>query len=168
MHLNSFAPFINIYQPYYLLEIHFFRDLEDTIDNVWIQIKTVINKQLEELKQNVLDEQSETTLKTHVSQIVKLDTPVRSLMWKRLTSYILLILRSNVKIPAPPGFTEFEEELDNFGTAFKRVTYYNYAVYGEYYHDILRKINSQQCVLVTFHSLLESFFILLRIQILNF
>lgn len=117
--------------------------MEDTIDNVWIQIKTVINKQLEELKQNVLDEQSETTLKTHVSQIVKLDTPVRSLMWKRLTSYILLILRSNVKIQAPPGFTEFEEELDNFGTAFKRVTYYNYAVYGEYYHDILRKINSQ-------------------------
>lgn len=100
----------------------------------------MINKRLEELSQSLLDEQAEVTLKSHVMQIVKPDAPVRALMWKRLTAYIQLVLRSNAPIPPPPGFLEFGEELENLGTAFKRVTYYNYAVYGEYYHDILNKI----------------------------
>lgn len=118
--------------------------MEDVIENIWVQIKTVINKRLEELGQNALDEQSEASLKTHVTQIAhKPDTAVRALMWKRLTAYVQLVLRSNVSIPPPPGFLEFTEELENFTTAFKRVTYYNYAVYGDYYHDILNKINAE-------------------------
>jgi hypothetical protein len=119
------------------------KDLEDTIENIWIQIKAVINKRLEEVNQNAMDEQAEATLKSHVTQIVKPDTPVRALMWKRLTTYVQLILRSNAPIPPPPGFVDFGDEMENFGTAFKRITYYNYAVYGDYYHDILKKIDSQ-------------------------
>jgi hypothetical protein len=110
------------------------------MENIWIQIKTVINKRLEEISQCSLDEQAEVTLRNHVMQIVKPDAPVRALMWKRLTAYIQLILRSNAPIPPPPGFHEFGEEMENLGTAFKRVTYYNYAVYGDYYHDILNKL----------------------------
>ena len=62
-------------------------------------------------------------------------------MWKRLITYIQLILRSNQAVPPPPGYVEFADELEGFGNAFKRVTYYNYAVYGEYYHDILNKMD---------------------------
>lgn len=120
------------------------KELEDALASVWLQVKTVLNKRLEELHQKPLEEEAETTLKTQILKIASLETsPVRALMWKRLTTYVQLILRSNVAIPPPPGFVDFVEELEGLGNAFKRVTYYNYAVYGENYHEILNKISSE-------------------------
>jgi len=119
------------------------KELEDALENVWLQVKSVLCKRLEELHQKPLDEETETSLKSHILKIASVETsPVRALMWKRLTTYIQLILRSNTGIPPPPGFVDFVDELEALGNAFKRVTYYNYAVYGEYYHDILSKINT--------------------------
>lgn len=120
------------------------KELEDALASVWLQVKTVLNKRLEELHQKPLDEEAESTLKAQIIKIASLETsPVRALMWKRLTTYVQLVLRSNVAIPPPPGFLDFVDELEGLGNAFKRVTYYNYAVYGEYYHDILAKIASE-------------------------
>lgn len=62
---------------------------------------------------------------------------------KRFLTYIRLILHSNQPVPIPPGFTDFGDELSNFATAFKRVSFYNYAVYREYYHEILTKLENQ-------------------------
>lgn len=119
------------------------KELEDALASVLLQVKGVLNKRLEELHQKPLDEEAEANLKSHIVKIASVETsPVRALMWKRLTTYIQLILRSNVGIPPPPGFVDFVDELEALGNAFKRVTYYNYAVYGEYYHDILSKISS--------------------------
>jgi hypothetical protein len=119
------------------------KELEDALTSVWVQVKTVLAKRLEELHQKPMDEETETNLKIHIMKIASIETsPVRSLFWKRLTTYIQLILRSNVGIPPPPGFVDFVDELEALGNAFKRVTYYNYAVYGEYYHDILSKISN--------------------------
>lgn len=119
------------------------KELEEALEGVWLQVKTVLEKRLEELHQKPMDEEAESNLKSHILKIASVDTsPVRALMWKRLTTYIQLILRSNTGIPPPPGFLDFVDELEALGNAFKRVTYYNYAVYGEYYHDILSKISS--------------------------
>lgn len=119
------------------------KELEDALTNVFLQVKTVLNKRLEELHQKPLDEEAESSLMNHITTIASVETsPVRALMWKRLTTYIQLILRSNVGIPPPPGFTDFVTELEDLGNAFKRVTYYNYAVYGEYYLSILSTIGS--------------------------
>ncbi|KAL7031822.1 hypothetical protein ACKWTF_007142 [Chironomus riparius] len=119
------------------------KELEDALQNVWLQIKSVLTKRLQELYQKSLDEETESSLKAHIMKIAKLDeSPVRKLMWKRLYTYIQLILRSNVTIPPPPGFQEFTEELEALGQAFRRVTYYNYAVYNEYYNEILNKLSS--------------------------
>lgn len=120
------------------------KELEDALTNVWLQVKTALSKRLEELHQKPLDDETEVKLKSHIMKIASIETsPVRALMWKRLTTYIQLVLRSNVGIPPPPGFIDFVDELEALGNAFKRVTYYNYAVYGEYYHDILSKISSE-------------------------
>lgn len=116
------------------------KDLEDTIENVWLHINKTIDDKLKSLDQAKMDDNSETALKNQILQIAKPDSPVRSLLWQRFLTYIRLILRSNQPVPIPPGFTDYGEELGNFATAFKRVTYYNYAVYREYYHDILDKI----------------------------
>lgn len=119
------------------------KELEDALQNVWLQIKSVLTKRLQELYQKSLDEETETSLKAHIMKIATLDeSPVRKLMWKRLFTYIQLILRSNVAIPPPPGFQEFTDELEALGQAFRRVTYYNYAVYNEYYNEILNKLSS--------------------------
>ncbi|CAO1410422.1 unnamed protein product [Diamesa hyperborea] len=119
------------------------KELEEAMENIWVQIKSVIVKRAEELHQNPLDEQSENNIKAHITGISKFESPVRALMWKRLITYVQLILRSNAGVPPPPGYVDFVDELEALGSAFKRVTYYNYAVYGEYYHDILNKIRSE-------------------------
>ena len=119
------------------------KELEDALASVALQVKTVLGKRLEELHQKPLDEEADTALTSHITKIANIETsPVRALMWKRLTTYIQLVLRTNSEIPPPPGFVDFVDELEALGNAFKRVTYYNYAVYGEYYHDILSKINA--------------------------
>lgn len=40
--------------------------------------------------------------------------------------------------PPPPGYVDFEEELKIF-MAFKSITFYNYTVFGEQYHQMLNK-----------------------------
>lgn len=119
------------------------KELDDALQSVWLQIKSVLSKRLQELNQKPLDEEAETSLKAHIMKISNIDeSPVRKLMWKRLFTYIQLVLRSNVNIPPPPGFVDFSEELEGLGQAFRRVTYYNYAVYNEYYNDIVNKLSA--------------------------
>lgn len=88
-----------------------------------------------------MDETAETALRTQTLIIAQPDSPIRSLLWKRFLAYIRLILRSNQPVPVPPGYLDYADEVGNFATAFKRVTYYNYAVYREYYHEMIDKIN---------------------------
>lgn len=38
--------------------------------------------------------------------------------------------------PLPPGFTDYADELELF-VAFRRITYYNYMVFGDFYHKVL-------------------------------
>lgn len=117
------------------------KDLPDILENIFIHVKTTINKKLSDTSQKTLDDEGELTLKNHILKISDVENaPVRALMWKRLLTYIQLIMKTNGVIPPPPGFTELGEELESIGAAFKRVTYYNYAVYGEFYQDILKKI----------------------------
>ncbi|XP_063703942.1 T-complex protein 11-like protein 1 [Culicoides brevitarsis] len=118
------------------------KDLEDTIESIWLHIKSVLDARLSELNQKI-DEATTETLKTQVHQIAKPDSPVRTLLWKRFVTYISLNLRNNAMIPTPPGFTDYVAELESIAAAFKRLTYYNHAVYREYYQELLDKINKQ-------------------------
>ncbi|XP_055526010.1 T-complex protein 11-like protein 1 isoform X2 [Wyeomyia smithii] len=115
------------------------KDLDDTIENVWLHVRSVITNRLQELNQPKLDETLESTLKTQILQIAKKESPVRNLLWKRLLTFTQLVLRTNNAIPVPPGFQEFADDVEGLAKAFKRISYYNYAVYGEYYHEILNK-----------------------------
>lgn len=119
------------------------KDLEDALQNVWLQIRTVLVKRLQEV-QKTLDAETESTVKAHILKIASSeDSPVRKLMWKRLFTFIQLVLRSNIAVPPPPGYQDFAEELENLGQAFRRVTYYNYAVYNEYYNEIIHKLQNK-------------------------
>lgn len=115
------------------------KDLDDTIENVWLHVRSVIANRLQELNQPKMDDTLESTLKTQILQIAKKESPVRNLLWKRLLTYTQLVLRTNNAIPVPPGFQEFADDVEGLAKAFKRISYYNYAVYGEYYHEILNK-----------------------------
>ncbi|XP_058443970.1 T-complex protein 11-like protein 1 isoform X1 [Malaya genurostris] len=115
------------------------KDLDDAIESIWLHVRSVIAGRLQELNQPMLDEISENSLKTQILQIAKRESPVRNLLWKRLLTFILLVLRTNNPVPVPPGFQEFADDVEGLAKAFKRISYYNYAVYGEYYHEILNK-----------------------------
>lgn len=114
------------------------KDLVDTVENVWLQIKSVINSRLIDSKANEMDSETESSLKNQILLLAKKDSPIRSLMWKRLLAYVRLINTSKVQPPPPPGYTDFANELEMY-TAFRRITFYNYSVFGEYYHDVLTK-----------------------------
>ena len=57
---------------------------------------------------------------------------------KRLQNYFRLATRSKAGLPpAPPGYIDFKEELENYTTALKRVIAYNHSVFGDYFLSIL-------------------------------
>lgn len=99
-------------------------------------MKSVIGKKLQE-KNEQLDSESEAIIKNQLFQLTKKDSPVRSLMWKRLLAYIRLIRSNNTMPPVPPGFGDLTDELQSVANAFKRITIYNYSVFGEQYEKIL-------------------------------
>ncbi|KAM7346422.1 T-complex protein 11-like protein 1 isoform 2-T2 [Cochliomyia hominivorax] len=113
-------------------------NISELIDNIWEQIKTVVNQYLQKEGQATMDTAAESLLKTQIMQIANKDTPVRQLMWKRLQTYFRLTLRSKGGLPPPPpGYTDFKDELENYTTALKRVIAYNHSVFGEYFLSIL-------------------------------
>lgn len=138
------------------------QDLENAIENVWLHLKTVINKYLHENNVSEMDEKMENTLREPIRQIAKVDSPVRLLMCKLyalilrfvqfLNFFFLTIITGNrleayVRVaqtcklsppPPPPGYVGFEDELKIF-LAFKSITFYNYTVFGEQYHLMLNK-----------------------------
>lgn len=61
------------------------------------------------------------------------------ILGKRLLVYMKLSQR-NKSLPAtPPGYTDFNDDMQQFAIAFKRLTGYNYTVFGEHFHEILNK-----------------------------
>lgn len=56
---------------------------------------------------------------------------------RRLMSYAgLMVYKTQSTPPPPPGFADFADELELF-VAFRRITVYNYMVFGEFYHKVL-------------------------------
>lgn len=58
------------------------RDLQDTIENVWLHIKKTIEDKLRTLEQPNMDDATETSLKSQILQIASPDSPVRTLLCK--------------------------------------------------------------------------------------
>lgn len=51
------------------------------------------------------------------------------------------LIAAGKNAPPPPGYTEFADELSLFA-AFQRITFYNYSVFGEFYHKVLNDSNA--------------------------
>lgn len=106
------------------------RELAEIIENIWLQVKSVIVARLQEKNQE-LSADSENILKEQILSLAKKDAPVRQLMWKRLAAYIRLVKTGKTLPPVPPGYTDLSDELQSLATSFKRLTAYNYSVFGE-------------------------------------
>lgn len=117
------------------------RDITDSIENVWLQVKTVISTKLQE-KEQVLTADSENTLKDQICSLSNKEAAVRKLMWRRLVAYVRLV-KTNKTLPAvPPGYTDISEELQTLANTFKRLTVYNYSVFGEHCEKILDQLSN--------------------------
>lgn len=117
-------------------------DVAEGIENIWLEMRSIIVKYREEQQAGPLDEVTEQTLKAQVMQLAKKESPVRNLMWKRLKIYLRLCLYSKTMPPPPPGFAEFVDELEGLTTSFRVITSYNYAVFGDYYEETIEKIRA--------------------------
>ncbi|XP_017064137.1 T-complex protein 11-like protein 2 [Drosophila eugracilis] len=110
------------------------------IESCYEQIRSFVNKALEQEKAPAMSDADQAALKTQVLNLANKASPVLSLMAKRLDGYVRVTLRSNGSIPPPPaGFADYQEELVAFIASFRRLVSYNHAVFGEHFHQILNK-----------------------------
>lgn len=109
--------------------------LNDLMENVWVHMKGMIEKQ----QKVQFDKDNEDALKNQILQAAKKDSLVRKLIWKRLTAYLRMCLYSKSLPPTPLGFEEFATELEAISNSFKSLIAYNYAVYGEFYQEMIAK-----------------------------
>lgn len=124
------------------------RNLSETIENVWLQVKTVIVSKLEE-KNQVLTADSENTLKDQILSLSNNDAPVRKLMWRRLVAYVRLV-KTNKTVPdVPPGYTDISEDLQTLASTFKLLTAYNYSVFGEHCEKLLDELSKPRTTTVS-------------------
>lgn len=114
--------------------------MEESIENVWLQVKSVIVSKLQE-KDQVLSNDSENALKDQILSLSKQDAAVRKLMWRRLIAYVRLVKTNKIVPPVPPGYTDISEELQTFASTFKRLTVYNYSVFGEHCEKLLDELS---------------------------
>lgn len=117
------------------------RDLEENIESIWLQVKSVIVSHLEKKNQE-LDSESENTLKQQITMLAKKESPVRQLMWKRLVAYVRLVKTGKLLPPAPPGYAELNDDLQSLASTFKRITVYNYSVFGEHCEKLLDQMST--------------------------
>ncbi|XP_037725670.1 T-complex protein 11-like protein 1 [Drosophila subpulchrella] len=115
------------------------------IESCYEQIRSFVNKALEQENMPMMSEADQEALKNQVLKLANKASPVPSLMAKRLDGYVRVTLRSNGSIPPPPaGFVDFQEELVAFIASFRRLVSYNHAVFGEHFHKILNKALSEE------------------------
>lgn len=119
------------------------REVSETIENVWLQVKSVIVTKLQENEQT-LSADSENVLKEQILSLAKEDSPVRKLMWKRLMAYVRLVKSGKTLPPVPPGYTDVTEQLQSLASTFKRLTIYNYSVFGEHCEKILEDLSKPE------------------------
>lgn len=105
-------------------------------------MKSVIVSHLEKKNQE-LDGESENTLKQQIVSLANEESPVRQLMWKRLVAYVRLVKSGKTLPPAPPGYTDLNDELQTLASTFKRITVYNYSVFGEHCEKLLDQMTNE-------------------------
>lgn len=91
-------------------------------------------------KDQVLTNESENTLKSQVLSLSNKEAPVRKLMWRRLIAYVRLVKTNKTLPPVPPGYTDISDELQSLANTFKRLTVYNYSVFGDHCEKILDEL----------------------------
>lgn len=90
--------------------------------------------------------ETENTLKDQVLSLANKDAAVRKLMWRRLIAYVRLVKSSKIMPPVPPGYTDMTVELQTLANTFKRLTVYNYSVFGEHCENLLEVISNSSSV----------------------
>lgn len=119
----------------------FHREVSEAIENVWLQVKSVIVSKLQE-KDQILSADSENTLKDQIVSLGNKEAPVRKLMWRRLIAYVRLVKTNKTVPPVPPGYTDLTDELQSLASTFKRLTVYNYSVFGEHCEKLLDDLST--------------------------
>lgn len=106
-------------------------------------MKTVAVTKLQE-KDQILTSESENTLKDQIMSLCNKEAPVRKLMWRRLIAYVRLVKTNKTLPPVPPGYTDMSDELQSLANTFKRLTVYNYSVFGEHCEKILDELSKPE------------------------
>lgn len=101
----------------------------------------MIQSKFQENRQ-MMNNGAEKMLKNQILSLGNRDDAVRKLMWTRFIAFVRLV-KTGHKMPLPPpGYEDLSCELQTLADTFKRLTAYNYSVFGEYYEKILNELSN--------------------------
>ncbi|XP_033330985.1 T-complex protein 11-like protein 1 [Megalopta genalis] len=117
------------------------KDLEVSMPNIILQVKTDVKTTLEEVGAGPLSPELETLLEGQISELVKPDHKIRHLISLRIRQFLQKIILSQSTMPAqvPPGLSSLQEELTAIVAPFLILISHNRSVFGEYYQEIVTK-----------------------------
>ncbi|XP_045682327.1 T-complex protein 11-like protein 2 [Phyllostomus hastatus] len=119
-------------------------NLKEVLNSIGVKSCVEINKTLMERGLPTLNAEVQANLIGQFSSVEKEDSPIRSLIDKRIQLYLksLLSLPSPKKClpPMPGGLAVIQQELEVLGCQYANIVNLNKQVYGPFYANILRKL----------------------------
>lgn len=107
---------------------------------MWLRIKPIIISKLLENKKTLTSD-SENALKLQILSLSSKDAAIRKLMRSKLLTYLQLVQVNKTSLPSvPPEYVDIRDELKTLANIFKRVTEYNFSVFGDFYEKRLNEL----------------------------
>lgn len=124
--------------------VHSNKDLEKVMPNIVLQVIKDLKATLEEIGAGNLSTDLETSLEGQITDLIKPDHKIRSLVNLRIRQFLQRIIQSQSAIPqqVPIGLSSLQEELTAIAAQFLILVSHNRSVFGEYYQEIVSNVLS--------------------------
>ncbi|XP_052277357.1 T-complex protein 11-like protein 1 isoform X2 [Dreissena polymorpha] len=128
-----------------ILEGDYEKELTSRLEGIAEQVNKNVTVFLEEHGFKPLEESHQRTLKGQIRSLANKESPVITLMSKRVISFIQTALFSKHTEPLklPVGMSVMEKELSQLCGQFLRLISHNRAVFGQYYSDIIDELTAR-------------------------
>lgn len=119
--------------------VHSNKDLEMVMPNIVLQVIKDLKATLEEIGIGNLSSDLEISLEGQITDLIKPDHKIRSLVNLRIRQFLQRIIQSKSAIPqqVPIGLSSLQEELTAIAAQFLILVSHNRSVFGEYYQEIV-------------------------------
>lgn len=97
----------------------------------------------------ILTIDTENALKFQILSLPSKESAIWKSMWQKLIGYIRFIKINKAISPVPTVYSDYSDELKTMASTFKRLTEYNFSVFGEYCEKSLDELSKPMAKAIT-------------------